>query len=256
MEKTIEYFRDMTNNTKLNLKVIEVNGNVLSVDMYDGNRESVCRQLCATGRANRRDRSFSEVSLLSNDVNPKTLWRSLSLDTTEGAVAVSWVEIADEIDCVDVCVSYITTSREVTVIMVGPEHHQKLEVLENVMTEHFENNDNTTVEHYEIGNHYAAFSDGSWYRVELVGFIDTDCEVMLVDHGNKTIVARSEMKEVPDKFLKLPFQAIPCVLEGVPTSCDPEILQYMTELVLGKVYIAFLSNRLVLFDTQKLRCSK
>ena len=55
--------------------------------------------------------------------------------------------------------------------------------------------------------YYIALYDDEWLRAKLLSFTDDeDCEILLVDSGNKTIVAKDEVKNIQPKFLKLPFQ--------------------------------------------------
>lgn len=51
-----------------------------------------------------------------------------------------------------------------------------------------------------------AYAEQSWYRIQLLAFVDNDSEVMLVDHGKKTVVSTDDIKDLPPKFKKLPFQ--------------------------------------------------
>lgn len=118
-----------------------------------------------------------------------------------------WVEVPTDTDYIEVCVSYITSSNDIFVIMIGEKYHMKLEALETVLNNNFENATSEAAKDVEPGNYYVAYSDESWYRAELISFIEGgDCEVLLVDHGRKTIVAKDEIKDMPSKFLKLPFQ--------------------------------------------------
>lgn len=118
----------------------------------------------------------------------------------------SWVTIPTDTVYIEVCVSHITSSNDVCVIMIGEEYHNKLEALETVLNNNFESATSDPAAILVPGKHYVAYSDEAWYRAELISLVDGDCEVLLVDHGRKTIVAKEEIKDIPTKFLKLPFQ--------------------------------------------------
>ncbi|XP_078698177.1 RING finger protein 17-like isoform X3 [Branchiostoma floridae x Branchiostoma belcheri] len=58
--------------------------------------------------------------------------------------------------------------------------------------------------------------DDLWYRAQVVDLPgNKQVDITYVDFGNSARVTCSQLKKIPDKFLKLPVQAVPCVLADV-----------------------------------------
>ena len=63
----------------------------------------------------------------------------------------------------------------------------------------------------------AEYGGDSWFRAQVIERVDAEVsEVIFIDFGNKERVSFSQMKPLPDEFLSVPIQAIPCGLYGVP----------------------------------------
>ena len=61
----------------------------------------------------------------------------------------------------------------------------------------------------------AKFSDGLWYRAEVLSVAGTSCEVRFIDYGNKDTVQLHNMTACPEEFLSVPCFAILCSLDSV-----------------------------------------
>ncbi|XP_078617663.1 RING finger protein 17-like isoform X1 [Branchiostoma floridae x Branchiostoma japonicum] len=58
--------------------------------------------------------------------------------------------------------------------------------------------------------------DNLWYRAQVVDLPgNKQVDITYVDFGNSARVTCSHLKKIPDRFLKLPIQAVPCVLADV-----------------------------------------
>ncbi|XP_057309699.1 tudor domain-containing protein 7-like [Hydractinia symbiolongicarpus] len=248
-EKDIEYFKKVTDDVQLTLSVKQKNGTVLSVDLLDEQGQSICKHLQIKGMARRSLNSSSSPVSLSpsssssdlSDTKRPTLSRSLSVEPSE--IKMQWVEISKDEDYVDALVSNINSTNDLYIIIIGPENLDKLQKLESELTKHYNKDSVPVATELEVGKFYVAFSDDIWHRAKLLSCVDNDYEMLLLDRGKKTIVSANEIKDLPLKYCKLPFQAIPCSLSKVPESFDAEILQYLSEATLGEARIACIIER-------------
>ena len=104
-------------------------------------------------------------------------------------------------------VNCIVSTKYISVIMLGPEYSEKLEQLESEISEFYQNSESVASSVcLEVGRFYAACFDSSWYRVELLAVAPSECQVLLVDHGKKETITAAEVKDLPIKYLVLPFQ--------------------------------------------------
>nr|XP_046229723.1 tudor domain-containing 6 isoform X2 [Scatophagus argus] len=61
----------------------------------------------------------------------------------------------------------------------------------------------------------AKAEDGVFYRATVVEVGETQIKVFFVDYGNTEVVDRSNIKNLPDDFRKLPCLAVKCTLAGI-----------------------------------------
>ena len=74
----------------------------------------------------------------------------------------------------------------------------------------------------------ALFSqDNCWYRARVIELHDEHVKVIFVDYGNAVEIPLSSLRLIPEKYLRLPVQAISCSLASV----DSVIAQYPSESV-------------------------
>ena len=137
---------------------------------------------------------------------PNTVLFTIFIEFSFLLFSASWVEVPSEEDYIDVYVSNVNTTTDISVIIIGPDHLEELKKLETILSKYFDDDAILPSVSLEIGKYCVAYSDNSWYRVELLSIMDNECEVLLVDHGSKSIVSLEEVKDLPMKFCKLPFQ--------------------------------------------------
>jgi len=67
------------------------------------------------------------------------------------------------------------------------------------------------------GSVLAVHSDDKWYRCQVVSYKSEDdtCEIKFVDHGGYTTVPASDLRQLKQDFLRLPFQAVEVYLAHV-----------------------------------------
>ncbi|XP_070552424.1 uncharacterized protein [Ptychodera flava] len=76
--------------------------------------------------------------------------------------------------------------------------------------------------------------DSSWYRATVIGRTPTNLKVLFVDYGNTESVPVNKVKEMEEKFMKLPIQAFQCCLDGfTATDGRDELLQLVDGQVLA-----------------------
>jgi len=63
-------------------------------------------------------------------------------------------------------------------------------------------------------------SDDKWYRCQVVSYNSAEdtCEIKFVDHGGYTTVPASDLRQLKQDFLRLPFQALEVYLAHVDTA--------------------------------------
>jgi len=246
---------------------------MLAVDLVDSNGNSLINHLCQNNMARKSttpqstslQRSSSSLSaasslesvdtpssVISSVGTPSTqlsstetselssLRRSLSLEPAD--IPVCWVEVPD-VEYIDVCVTNIMSTKQLSFIMIGSDYSEKLDKLETSMNKYYDEENLAATESLEINDFYVAFCDDAWYRVKLLSITDSECEVLLLDYGKKAIVPFEDVKNLIKKFRHIPFQAISCTLADVPQSYDPEILQYLSNTTLSEPRIACIIKR-------------
>merc|ERR1719309_1190849 len=79
------------------------------------------------------------------------------------------------------------------------------------------------------------YTDGNWYRAEIVELKDADCSVKYVDFGNKETKPVNELVVLPEDYLVLPAVAILCDLHNVEPYADiwtAETIKHMMECLM------------------------
>lgn len=72
----------------------------------------------------------------------------------------------------------------------------------------------------------ALLSDG-WQRAHIMSFSSDrqTCELKLVDKGGYAVIATSQLRQIRQDFLSLPFQAVECYLANIePRKCQSPLL--------------------------------
>lgn len=237
-EKVIDHFKQLTDNVELTMCVKQRNGNVLGVDLVDGNGQSVSAYFC-TNR-------IAKMTSVSNESTDETSSIKSCSKTSPSTPRTSglpeYVSIPENQDYIDVSVCQVNSTNDIVIVMVGPDHSDQLDKLEEKMNKSYDK-DSLPADSVEVNKFYVVPYDGDWVRAKLLAINDNELEVFLLDHGNKTFVARDEIKELHPKFYSPPFQAIACSMTNVPESFDAETLQWFTDVVLGKDLIGYVVER-------------
>jgi len=74
------------------------------------------------------------------------------------------------------------------------------------------------------GSIYGVLSDYNWFRCQVVDYCTQEdaCHIMFMDHGGYTTVPSSHLRQLPNRFLDLPFQGIEVYLYNVYPSYGVE----------------------------------
>uniref|UniRef100_A0A8C3YS85 Tudor domain-containing protein 1 n=1 Tax=Catagonus wagneri TaxID=51154 RepID=A0A8C3YS85_9CETA len=140
----------------------------------------------------------------------------LGLEAKVSPLEWTWVELAVD-QTVDVVVCMIYSPGDFYCHVLKEDALKKLNDLNKSLAEYCQQklpNDFKA----EIGQPCCAFfvGDGNWYRA-LVKEISPNgnIKVQFVDYGNAEEVIADELRMIPSKFLKLPFQGLHCWLEDI-----------------------------------------
>jgi A-kinase anchor protein 1 len=97
----------------------------------------------------------------------------------------------------------------------------------------------------EVGLVCVTKQNDKYYRIQIVSYdISTDCcEVKFLDYGGTEKIDTSEMLQIRQDFLNLPFQAVECYLSNVipppsETEWPFESIVYLEEITRGKTLSA------------------
>ncbi|CAK8675114.1 unnamed protein product [Clavelina lepadiformis] len=89
----------------------------------------------------------------------------------------------------------------------------------------------------------------TWYRAKIMEVFQSEKKVtvLYVDYGNQSIIDIGDAMKIPDEFMKLPYQAIPCMLSDIhPVDADAtwtdEILDRFFELVGDKMLTMYIRH--------------
>ncbi|XP_019515638.1 PREDICTED: tudor domain-containing protein 1 [Hipposideros armiger] len=131
---------------------------------------------------------------------------------------LSWKWVALSVDrTVDVVVCMVYSPGEFYCHVLAEDAVKKLNDLNRSLAEYCQQKLSNDFK-AEIGQPCCAFfaGDGSWYRA-LVNEIlpNGNAKVYFVDYGNIEEVTADELQMIPSKFLKLPFQGVPCWLADI-----------------------------------------
>jgi hypothetical protein len=86
----------------------------------------------------------------------------------------------------------------------------------------------------------AKFSEtDSWYRAQVLSMKDNKYEAFFVDYGDKESVPLDCLRTLPEKYAKLPLQAIECCLVKVsPTGkCSSDLESVWSDSLLSKLKV-------------------
>ncbi|XP_032734985.1 tudor domain-containing protein 1 isoform X4 [Lontra canadensis] len=128
----------------------------------------------------------------------------------------TWVEMAVD-ETVDVVVCMMYSPGEFYCHVLQEDAVKKLNDLNKSLAEYCQQKVPSDFK-AEVGQPCCAFfaGDGNWYRALVKEILlDGNIKVHFVDYGNMEEVTADELRMIPSKFLKLPFQGIRCWLVAI-----------------------------------------
>nr|XP_002737010.2 PREDICTED: uncharacterized protein LOC100376221 [Saccoglossus kowalevskii] len=78
------------------------------------------------------------------------------------------------------------------------------------------------------------YSDGAWYRAEVVEITGDKVKVLFVDYGNTETIVRSEVKMITPQLCSLPPFSIECMLDISSIDSSPDVYTHFSALTLEK----------------------
>ncbi|XP_032168005.1 tudor domain-containing protein 1 isoform X4 [Mustela erminea] len=141
---------------------------------------------------------------------------ALGIEAKLNPLEWTWVEMAID-QTVDVVVCMMYSPGEFYCHVLQEDALKKLNDLNKSLAEYCQQkvpNDFKA----EVGQPCCAFfaGDGNWYRALVKEILpDGNIKVHFVDYGNMEEVTADELRIIPSKFLKLPFQGIRCWLVAI-----------------------------------------
>ena len=171
-------------------------------------------------------------------------------------------------DLWDIYVTYLRSTTDVSIRLIGPDYSEKFDELSSSMDLHYYDKTATPgVQRPEIGRLYAAYVSSDWHRVKVVEVKGIMCTCMFLDHGDQDTIPVEDLKEIDPKFLELSLQAFTISLSGLEDyEYNENIVSRLNQHLLGKSLVAKVDNRsllaaqysvdnpprMVLFDTSSL----
>ena len=157
-------------------------------------------------------------------------------------------------DLWDIYVTYIRSTADVSVRLIGPEYSEKFDELSSSMDLHYYDKTATpVVRRPEIGRYYAAYVSSDWHRVKVVELRGILCTCVFLDHGDQDTIPVEDLREIDQKFLRLPLQVLRVALSGLEDyEYNENIVSRLNEHLLGKSLVAKVDNRGVLAGHHKL----
>ena len=153
----------------------------------------------------------------------------------------------------DVYVTYLRSTTDVCVRLIGAEYSERFDDLSGSMDLHYYDKSAIPgVQRPEIGKLYAAHVSADWHRVKVVELSGIHCTCLFLDHGDQDTVAVDDLREIAPKFLELPAQAINVTLSGLEDyEYNENIVSRLNEHLLGKSLVAKVDNRVELSTVRK-----
>lgn len=86
-------------------------------------------------------------------------------------------------------------------------------------------------------------SEGLWYRVKVLKVKGDKVQIEYMDYGDTGMVPSSSLKNIPPRFLELPFQACTISLNGLPKTKNSEVVLKLKHMTLNKDLVAEVVKR-------------
>ncbi|XP_048590347.1 tudor domain-containing protein 7-like [Nematostella vectensis] len=181
---------------------------------------------------------------------PRPFLRSRSNQKEQGAPKLPEKVMVpkDQVDdFIDIYVSNIQSTENISVQLVGEEFSSKLEAMEFSMESYFEDRSDEPYQP-KTGDLCAIRTNlihekEQWYRVKVLSINDTKAKLEFVDYGDIRHAPVQDLKGLPPRFYELPLQAITVSLYAVPRSKKPEVLEKLNHMLLAKQFVALTFDR-------------
>lgn len=138
----------------------------------------------------------------------------------------------------DVYVSFLSSTTDVIIRLVGENYSDELEKLESDIEKWFPD---APEEAIREGAVCAAQVDGLYHRVKVLGLKGSrnKAECLFLDHGDSDELYLDQLRVLDPKLNYLPYQAIPCVLAGLEQySANITAIEKLFDMALGKTCVA------------------
>ncbi|KAK2176141.1 hypothetical protein NP493_680g00019 [Ridgeia piscesae] len=172
--------------------------------------------------------------------------RQMVLDGVVSSMEPPPLELPENNDW-PVLVMSVKMTTEVTMRLVGPDHSDKLEDLEENLSS-LAASELPRQEPHVDGVYAACTTDGddvSWGRVRVISVNGKECEVTFLDHGDTDVITRDALRPLSRQMNQLPYQALTCKLTGLEAyEKDQKVIDRLVEIALGKTCIAAVDDRL------------
>lgn len=138
----------------------------------------------------------------------------------------------------DVYVSYLSSTTDVIIRLVGENYSDELEKLESEIEKWFPE---APEEPIREGAVCGAQVDGLYHRVKVLALKGSrnKAECLFLDHGDSDDLYLDQLRVLEPRLNYLPYQAIPCVLAGLGQySANITAIEKLFDMALGKTCVA------------------
>lgn len=157
-----------------------------------------------------------------------------------------------EDDLWDVFITYVRSTVNISLRLIGEEYSEKFEDLSSNMDLHYYDKEAIPrVGQPEVGKIYAAQVSSDWHRVKVTELRGIVATCWFLDHGDQDQVPVEDLREIAPKFLDLPPQAITVELAGLEDyEYSESLMEYLNNCLLGKSLVGKVENRKTLGNSQ------
>ncbi len=159
-----------------------------------------------------------------SDISHAMIEQGFAIDSTSVTTVLPDKMFSLPSNAFKLVVSEVTSPAELYIQVATLENAQVLDKLSSDLNDRFSSSPPTPLKAPPpTGSLVAAkFSDGVWYRAEVLTSSPTSCEVRFIDFGNQDTVNLNNMAICPEEFVSIPCLSICCCLDSVVSpSGDP-----------------------------------
>ncbi|XP_047559486.1 tudor domain-containing protein 1 isoform X4 [Lutra lutra] len=212
--EAISLMKKIVQNKMITVKVADKLENSSLVELVDESvtpHVSIAQALRDAGFAVREAGVLAEKPSVAKEASV-----ALGIEAKLNPLEWTWVEMAVD-QTVDVVVCMMYSPGEFYCHVLQEDALKKLNDLNKSLAEYCQQKVPSDFK-AEVGQPCCAFfaGDGNWYRALVKEILlDGNIKVHFVDYGNMEEVTADELRMIPSKFLKLPFQGIRCWLVAI-----------------------------------------